>query len=479
MLKVLIVEDDTNKLQKITVALLGVEGVKISDVTNVVDATSAKTHLMTTIFDLLILDIAIPIRIDEEVSRDGGIQLLDEIIRREQYKLPSHVVGITSFTDIHEVASTRFSRDSFTVIFYDPTSDEWVERLQAKVRHIIRSNQVRLSQPSDSEGLLEKESASSLNHASTDPSDNAYALIMKGGGVKGLAYIGALKELEKYYKFNWYVGTSAGAIAAAFLSAGYTTIELEEVLKNKNFKDFLDAPIYKIPINLIIHKGFYPARTFTKWIDNLIATKLNSPYRVRLNQLPNRVTIYASRRGQKALVFDSLDPKTKSTPVAHAVRCSMAIPLIFTPERDEGVKVFDGGMQNNYPVQQLLSEHPNTKFIGLYLGAEHYEGNEKDPSLMKELYSIWSEASDIEALEKYHQHTVIIDPRPISTRDFSLTDEEKEYLLAAGKASALKFLSKQLLPNKPAKETVNQAVIEAVSLRKSITGKRSKRFWRR
>src|SRR5262249_28942010 len=44
-------------------------------------------------------------------------------------------------------------------------------------------------------------------------------LVMKGGGVKGIAYVGALETLEKYgYHFNHFVRTSAGAISAALLA---------------------------------------------------------------------------------------------------------------------------------------------------------------------------------------------------------------------------------------------------------------------
>ena len=276
-----------------------------------------------------------------------------------------------------------------------------------------------------------------------DPHKLSLALVMKGGGVKGLAYVGAIRELEKYYQFDWFIGTSAGAIAAVLLGAGYTTDELESLLGNKNFYDFLDAKWYKLPLNLLLKKGLYPADKFTVWIDRLLAKKLDCPLRVTLGQLPYRVTIYASRRDKNALVFDSNDLKTEDTAAAFAVRCSMSIPFIFTPQMDAGLRVLDGGMRNNYPVDALLRENPNTDFIGLYLGSEHFEGQESETSLIKDLFTIWTEAIDVESLKSHLKQTVIIDPRPISTVDFGLTDEEKKFLVNAGRVSALKFLLKQ------------------------------------
>lgn len=269
------------------------------------------------------------------------------------------------------------------------------------------------------------------------------ALVMKGGGVKGLAYVGAVKELEKFFRFNWFIGTSAGAIAAVLLGAGYATDELESLLVNKNFRDFLDAKWYKLPLNLLFKKGLFPADKFTAWIDQLLAKKLETPVRVTLGQLPFRVTIYASRRDKNALVFDSKDPKTMDIAAAFAVRCSMSIPYIFTPQMDAGLKVLDGGMRNNYPIDALLRDNPNTDFIGLYLGSEHFEGQERETSLIKDLSSIWMEATDVESLKSHLKRTVIIDPRPISTIDFSLNEDEKNFLLEAGHAAALKFLLKQ------------------------------------
>ena len=72
-----------------------------------------------------------------------------------------------------------------------------------------------------------------------------YAIVMKGGGVKGLAFAGALLELENYYWFDRHVGTSAGAIAAVLLAASYTPRELMALLLEKSFRDFMDAPWWK------------------------------------------------------------------------------------------------------------------------------------------------------------------------------------------------------------------------------------------
>jgi predicted acylesterase/phospholipase RssA len=268
---------------------------------------------------------------------------------------------------------------------------------------------------------------------------------MKGGGVKGLAYIGAIRELGDECSFNWYAGTSAGAITAVLLAAGYTVDELDEILRNKDFSDFLDSKPWQLPLNLLFHQGLYPADAFTIWLDQLLSKKLNSFGRVTLGQIheKNRVTVYASRRHRDALIFDSAMPEHKNTAAAFAVRCSMSIPFIFFPQRDQGMRVFDGGTRNNYPVRILLESAPETDFIGLYLGPENYEGQDTDTSAFSDLISIWKEPIDEKSVMDHREKTIIIDPRPISTIDFRLSTNEKEFLLDVGKLSAMKFLMKR------------------------------------
>ena len=69
-------------------------------------------------------------------------------------------------------------------------------------------------------------------------------LVFKGGGVLGIAYAGAIEALEKQgilSQVKRTAGTSAGAVAAALISLGYSSKEIVEVLGDTNFKKFQDA----------------------------------------------------------------------------------------------------------------------------------------------------------------------------------------------------------------------------------------------
>ena len=308
--------------------------------------------------------------------------------------------------------------------------DEWVKSIESRYDDSIITLWAK-------EFLLEE---SYSFHTKNTPltADDDFILIMKGGGIKGLAYVGALQELEKFYSFNWYAGTSAGAIAAILLAAGYTNKELKQILEEKNFSEFMDANLLKACWNFITKRGLFEGKNFTNWMDFLLSKKLDSPTRVKLLDLPYRATVCASRKNKSALIFDSHDEQYKHRSAAFAARCSMSIPYVFIPERDEGHNVFDGGIQNNFPVEKILERKPNAKFIGLYLGPEHYEGQSNQ--IFFDLKSIWMESNDIEALEKHKENIIVIDPRPIKMLNFNLSLEKKEFLLENGRLAALKFL---------------------------------------
>jgi nucleoside phosphorylase/CheY-like chemotaxis protein len=139
-MKILIVDDDANKTQHITKVMSEVDGYNFSFVTHETNIHSAKLLLEKNSFDLMVLDISLPNRIDKTVERDAGIKLLDALIENdEKYKMPSHIIAITAYRDIKEDFETNFLNRSISILEYDLTSNNWVRPLQAKLRQIITS----------------------------------------------------------------------------------------------------------------------------------------------------------------------------------------------------------------------------------------------------------------------------------------------------------------------------------------------------
>src|SRR3954447_25337304 len=177
-------------------------------------------------------------------------------------------------------------------------------------------------------------------------------LVLEGGGVKGIGLVGALAVLEEQgWQPACVAGTSAGAITAALLAAGYRAKELQEMLLELDFHAFEDRGWEdRIPggelLSVLKDKGVFEGDYLRDWIGELLATKGIRTFadlrgdddeegrRYRLRVIASDVT---SRR-LLALPQDAthigLDPD--ALPVADAVRMSMSIPLFFEPVEVNG-----------------------------------------------------------------------------------------------------------------------------------------------
>jgi len=287
-----------------------------------------------------------------------------------------------------------------------------------------------------------------------------YAIVMKGGGVKGLAFAAALVELEKYFSFNRHVGTSAGAIAAILLAANYKPMEIQSILWKKNFRDFLDARALALPFNLIVKSGLFPGEEFRLWIAGLLHEKIDKVAEIAMQDL-NGALIYACRRGQGTLTFDSTGER-KELPASFATRCSMSIPFFFMPMSEGGRSVYDGGIRNNFPLAKYLEGNPDKPFIALYLGKPD---NRNRVPIGSELLDIVLEGEERTVVDKYRDSVVVIDTSPIGTIDFSMSDIEKDFLLKVGRAAALQFLFDRKVDGAPSAEAVSRAQQDADTAR--------------
>ena len=184
-------------------------------------------------------------------------------------------------------------------------------------------------------------------------------LIFEGGGVKGIAYVGALRELKKkgiLDNVKRVGGTSAGAINAVLMALGYTPNQTRRILFDMNFRNFMDSDwgIVRDSTRLLREYGWYKGDFFREWMGDLINEKTGNRYST-FNDLHNRGCLDLYLVGTNlsthfAEVFSY--EHTPRTRVVDAVRISMSIPLFFASVRDfrDDVHV-DGGLFNNYPVK--------------------------------------------------------------------------------------------------------------------------------
>jgi predicted acylesterase/phospholipase RssA len=318
--------------------------------------------------------------------------------------------------------------------------------------------------------LAEPHSGAAVSHADT--------LIFKGGGVKGLAFAGAVRELEQCFKFRTFVGTSAGAIAAALLAAGATGATLEEKLRGKAFREFLDGHRWAAFITIPLRGGIHPGYALSNWIrDELFESKGQLSDVKMLDLLPNRAVIYAAQYNHAPITFDTIGERRDSA-VHAAVRASLSIPYFFQPQHLDCQWVYDGGLLANYPVSIFLSQERSRKiepkFIALYLGPNRPRPLRREWQ-HRLLLGIWMERDDLEVVDKYRSRTVVIDTHPIGTIDFDLTEQEKDFLVFAGRAAALSFLESSTLLS-PAQHSYSTLVQQrAELLRKEVIASRTRR----
>lgn len=188
--------------------------------------------------------------------------------------------------------------------------------------------------------------------------------VFEGGGVKGIAYVGAMEVFEEEGIVDGIErvgGTSAGAINAVLLAFGYSNEEVRGILWELTFTNFLDDSwgLARDLRRLKSKYGWYKGDFFKRWIKKHIAAKTGNG-----DTTFAQLEAMKGENGFKSLALMGTDLTTRmskvfsfeETPdysIAEATRISMSIPLFFkavTDVKTDSVYV-DGGILANYPIK--------------------------------------------------------------------------------------------------------------------------------
>jgi NTE family protein len=190
-------------------------------------------------------------------------------------------------------------------------------------------------------------------------------LVFEGGGVKGIAYAGAIGVLEEngiLPDIRRVAGTSAGAITAALLALGASSQNIQEIVGGTDFREFMDDSwgVLRDINRLITHYGWYKGDRFEEWMRQHISDLTGGRADMTFSQLARLATDEeASSYRQLWMVASNLSMQspqvfsartTGDVPIWRAVRMSMSIPLFFAAADYKENVMVDGGVTWNYPV---------------------------------------------------------------------------------------------------------------------------------
>ena len=294
--------------------------------------------------------------------------------------------------------------------------------------------------------------------------------VFEGGGVKGIGLVGAVHEtMKRGYTFKNVAGTSAGAIVAALVAAGYTGNELRDIsmdLDYSKFKqfDFIDhLPLLGPLVSLVFEKGLYEATYIEDRLRDLLAAKQihsfrdfvaddempGSKYYYRLQVIATDCTLGKMLVLPQDIARYGLNPDDLD--VAFAVRMSANIPVYYEPVilqdfvRRRKSYIVDGGLLSNFPVQLFddgtsLPPWPTFgyKLVDPKASPEHNIGG--PVSMLMALVSTMMDAHDARYIENCNfVRTIAIDTLDIATTEFDITHERSEALYQSGVDAARKF----------------------------------------
>ncbi len=201
------------------------------------------------------------------------------------------------------------------------------------------------------------------------------ALVLSGGGARGISQIGTLLEFEKIgLPIDYIAGTSIGSIIGSLYAVGYSPSEMDSILRNTNWNDFFALGTDHKRSDLFLDQ---------KQIDdrNLLTLRFNDfkfmmPEAISVGSRIHAFLLYLLWNGLyqcdgnfdklkvpfRAVATDLAHGETvsfKSGNLVSVIRASLSFPLRYSPMRIDSMILVDGGLMANIPVDQAKEFSPD------------------------------------------------------------------------------------------------------------------------
>lgn len=306
-------------------------------------------------------------------------------------------------------------------------------------------------------------------------------LVLSGGGAKGFAHIGVLKVLEEAgVKVDYIGGTSMGAVIGGLYASGYSAMQIDSIFRSTNFDELLQDYIprtsktyferradeqyaltlpfnkFRVGIPTALSKGMYNYNLLSRLTANVRHVR-------KFSDLPIPFLCVATNieTGEQVLLKDG------SLPLA--MLASSSFPSLFAPVELDGKLLIDGGVVNNYPIQEVREMGAD-----IIIGVDVQDGL-KDRKSLRDATRILVQISNMGMLERMKEKTqktdVYIKP---NVSDFTVISfDEGAAIIRAGEEASfavyekLKALGDSLsAPKSPAATFGNKIKIGKIKIGK-------------
>ncbi len=202
------------------------------------------------------------------------------------------------------------------------------------------------------------------------------ALVLSGGGSRGLAQIGVLHELEKAgIPIDYIIGSSIGAIVGGLYASGYTAHELDSILTKVEWERILALGNEQDRTDLFLDQKFENDRNLVtlrfRNFKLVVPQSISGGTRLALllQELVWNGIYHADgdfnnlKVPFRAVATDLVKGRAVALgngDLVNAMRASATVPLRYTPIRIDSMVLVDGGIMSNIPVEMAVSEfHPS------------------------------------------------------------------------------------------------------------------------
>lgn len=271
-------------------------------------------------------------------------------------------------------------------------------------------------------------------------------IVLSSGGIRGLAFVGALLELKKKHMLkyvNEILGVSIGALFGLGLCLKYSIEEMYMLGSNMDFTLLINIDP-DLAFEYFEKFGVDDGSQLKKFVSSILKAKgysINITFKELYEKTNYYFRCFATNLNNCTLKEFSYK-KTPHEPVLFGVVASMSIPCFYIPQMKDNILYVDGAVLNSYPIS-LVSEENKEHVLGFTFSENHVE-----KETIKTISNFFEQMYACSYLSRkiHDKNTIIIPCGEYPMWKFDASLEDKLYLINSGKKAVIDCFNLQHSP---------------------------------